>query len=165
MNLWLGCWKGAKCKITTSFRPTSCRGLSFFFFYCFSKIWIFGNIHKAVPFLLYSYIAQCISHHLSVNLRTYRGVGGRGVQPTLWGFFLSFHLDEKTTASDASNSCSFIPRSHSDDQFLWFRDMTSQVAGVKMNVFSTSLVNEIMQSAYLCVIYMSSTKKSPFIAV
>ena len=78
---------------------------------------------------------------------------------------MSFHLDEKTTASDASNSCSFIPRSHSDDQFLWFRDMTSQVAGVKMNVFSTSLVNEIMQSAYLCVIYMSSTKKSPFIAV
>ena len=99
-NWIFGCWKlgyqtvpkGAKCKITTSFRPTSRRGLSFFI--VFSKIWIFWNIHKAVPFLLYTNIVQCISQHKIFNFQLTHGriggSGGGGVQPTLWGFFWVF---------------------------------------------------------------------------
>ena len=56
--------------------------------------------------------------------------------PPLPKVFLSFFLEDTTSAPDVFSSCSFIPRANfetrsvafSDSQLLWLRDMTSYVA-------------------------------------
>ena len=42
--------------------------------------------------------------------RRTRGVGGGGGMPTPRKVFLSFFLEDKTSAPDVFSSCSFIPR-------------------------------------------------------
>ena len=46
-----------------------------------------------------------------VNPRTYKGEGG-GVVATPPEVFLSFFLEDKTSAPDVFTSCSFIPCTH-----------------------------------------------------
>ena len=49
-----------------------------------------------------------------INPRTYKGEGGGGggCLPPAYEYFLSFVLDDKTSAPDVFSSCSFIPWAH-----------------------------------------------------
>ena len=57
--------------------------------------------------------------------------------PPLPKVFLSFFLEDTTSAPDVFSSCSFIPCANfetssvafSDSQLLWLQDITSYVAG------------------------------------
>ena len=57
--------------------------------------------------------------------------------PPLPKVFLSFFLEDTTSAPDVFSSCSFIPRTNFETssvafsyiQLLWLRDMTLQIAG------------------------------------
>ena len=52
--------------------------------------------------------------------------------PPPQGFSEFYFLEDKTSSPDVFSRCSFIPRAHfesSGGQFLWLRDMTTQVGG------------------------------------
>ena len=104
---------------------------------------------------------------------------GGGCHPPLRFFF-----DNKTSAPDVLSSCSFIPRTHFETSVVKISyygygtryDVISSGWSshfwVKMLVFSTSFNNlkvkirdEMMLSAYLCVILYVKHKKLPFLAV
>ena len=119
----------------------------------------------------------CLPRSILTLGRT-RGAGG-GCHPPLRFFF-----DNKTSASDVLSSCSFIPRTHFETSVVKISyygygtryDVISSGWSshfwVKMLVFSTSFNNlkvkirdEMMLSAYLCVILYVKHKKLPFLAV
>ena len=55
------------------------------------------------------YVFMYVTYVRMLNPRTYKGEGG-GRQPP--GVFLSFFLEDKTSAPDVFTSCSFIPCTH-----------------------------------------------------
>ena len=104
---------------------------------------------------------------IDFNLRTHKGGGGRGGCHTLLRFF----FDNNTSAPDVFSSSSFIPRTHFETSLVTISfygygarydvisSRWSSHFWVKMHVFSTSFNNlkvkirdEMMRSAYLCVI-------------
>ena len=129
MNLWLSENKDIKpCQKEQSVKLRHVLDLHHveaFLFHCFFKTFQEYPYGLSRPYILYTYIAQCISHHkifkLLVNPLTYHG----GSQPTLWGF-LSFHLDEKTSASHASKGCSFIPRAYFETHLVMAVSMVTR---------------------------------------
>ena len=96
--------------------------------------------------------------------------------------FLSFFLEDKTSAPDVFSSCSFIPRTLVLSQVQWWSvamvtgydaisSRWSNQFGWKymffqlLSTIKVNLVAKIMQSAYLCVIFHVKHKKLPFLAV
>ena len=92
--------------------------------------------------------------------------GGGGVVFATPSFFWVFFLDDKTSAPDVFCSCSFLPRAHFEtslvmvsysDYEIW-RSRWSSHFWIKMHVFQllstikVQLVDEMMESVYLCVI-------------
>ena len=99
----------------------------------------------------------------SFNPRTYGGGEGAGFHPTK--VFLSFFLEDKTSAPDVSSSCLFILWAHFETSLVMvscygyeidvISSRWSSHFCVKIHVFSTSfnnkgnLVAKILQSSYL----------------
>ena len=99
------------------------------------------------------------------------GGGGRGGGGRRWFlppplFFEFFFLDDKTSAQDDFCSCSFLPRAHFETSLVMvsycgyeiWRSRWSSHFWIKMHVFQllstikVQLVDEMMESVYLCVI-------------
>ena len=107
-----------------------------------------------------------------MNPRKYKGSGG-GCHPPLPKVFLIFSLDDKTSAPEVFCSCSFILRAHFETSLvavsyygyeIWrHKWQVSSHFWVKMHVFQlfwkVKLVDEMMQSNYLCVILHVKRKK------
>ena len=103
--------------------------------------------------------------------------GGGGLPPPL--FFGVFFLVDKTSAPDVFCSCSFLPRAHFETSLvmvsysgyeIWCSRWSSHFR-IKMHVFQllwtikAQVVDEMMESVYLCVILRFKHKKWPFIGV
>ena len=101
------------------------------------EIWGISRLSSQVTYLLnVSRFPKCIlqPRPQGFPLKTFLR-GKPSLPPALWGF-LSFFLDDKTSAPDVFSSCSFIPRAHLETSL---RVMTSSGCSshfwVKMYVF------------------------------
>ena len=86
--------------------------------------------------------------------------------------FLSFFVEDKTSALDVFSSCSFIPCAHFETSLVMVSCYGYEVRRHKLQVvkpflffqllstIKVNLVTKIMQSAYLCLIFHVMHKKN-----